>query len=415
VALRPRHYFRRIALFLAMLISGGSLLLPRVPMLVLMLLLAALAGAKVFKLRRRVLPVLAVLASILVLTLLRPAGIQFESLVTRFANFGAGLVLLELYLTFGRVALWDDLRAIVRPMAYQAIATILAGQIANFLFVPFDIAGSPYSYYTFLGVLNYHEFHVEWVPDRIGPVRPDGFFFEPGIFQIYLNLYLYLALFIFRSRSQALLAAAAVLATQSTAGVVACLILIGSFLATEYVTRGSLASRLLKTVGGLIILTPLVVFVASNVTEKFSGQLRGSFWARQYDLETGLNVIAANPLLGIGFDYSDYNVVAGRLGDSNTPLGASLTRDRGNTNGLVFLAYSVGIPLSIPFLIGIFRQRLFPHRLLVGSALALFLMAETMIFQPFFLMIIFSGMCYQSRRREPAGTVAAMERGQRGG
>jgi hypothetical protein len=415
MSLRPRDYFRRIALLLAMLISGGSLVLPRVPMLALMVIMAVLAGAKVFEVRRKVLPVLAVLAVILLLTLLRPAGVQFESLVTRFANFGAGLVLLELYLASGRAALWNDLRVIVHPMAYQAIATIVVGQIAKFLFVPFEIEGSPYSYYTFLGVLNYHELYVEWVANRIGPVRPDGFFFEPGIFQIYLNLYLYLALFVFRSKRQSLLAAMAVLATQSTAGVVTCLILITSFLATEYVIRGRLAARVLKTVGGLIILTPLIVVVALNVTEKLSGDLRGSFWARQYDLETGLNVIAAHPLLGIGFDYKDYYGVAGPLGDSHTPLGASLTRDRGNTNGLVFLAYSVGIPLSIPFLIGIFRQRLFPHRLLVGSALSLFLMAESMIFTPFFLMILFSGMCYQSQSRRPGRAVAAKAGGQRNG
>jgi hypothetical protein len=126
--------------------------------------------------------------------------------------------------------------------------------------------------------------------------------------------------------------------------------------------------------------------------EKFSGDSQGSFWARQFDLLTGINVIMENPVIGIGFDYTEYYRAAAHLGFSDTPLTERITDDRGNTNGIVFLFYSIGIPLGIPFLVGLFRQQLLANRWMIGGALALSLMSESMIFTPFFLMFIFSGL-----------------------
>jgi hypothetical protein len=114
-------------------------------------------------------------------------------------------------------------------------------------------------------------------------------------------------------------------------------------------------------------------------------------------------VILENPVIGIGFDYEQYEQAAARLGYVDTQLSEKAAIERSTTtNGVVFLFYSIGIPLALPFLLGIFRQQFFRHRWLIGAALFLTFLSESLIFTPFFLMIIFSGLSLAPRRQ---GTV----------
>jgi hypothetical protein len=383
---------RRCALFLCMLLSGGSLLWPRPALLAGVLLLWLVARSGVFYVRRAMLPGFLLLGAVLLLTVARPQGFHLDSLVIRFANFLAGIVLLDLYWRAGPPALQGDLYAILRWMAVQALVTVLLAQTANFLFLPLMVQEAEYK--TVLLLFTYHDM----LDGSTAWKRPDGFFYEPGVFQIYLNLFLYLALFVFRSRRQSLLGVAAVFATQSTTGVVLAALQVGVFFATRYINVGSLRSRVTKTLLAVAMSVPIAFFVMTNVTDKVSGDSRGSFWARQYDLLTGLNVIAENPAIGIGFDYEQYKAAASRLGYADTELEERITNDRGNTNGVVFLLYSIGIPLALPFLIGLYRQRMFPHRKLVGTVLFVSFLSESMIFTPVFLMIIYSGLLLAPRR-----------------
>jgi hypothetical protein len=176
---------------------------------------------------------------------------------------------------------------------------------------------------------------------------------------------------------------------------------------TRYINRGSLPARIAKFMFAVILIVPLVFVASGNIKQKLTGESQGSFLVRQYDLLTGANVVLENPWLGIGFDYEQYHRAANRLGYADTSLPGQITLDRSNSNGVVFLLYSIGIPLSIPFLIGMFRQVLFPQRILVGILLLLGLMSESIIFTPFFLMIIFSGLLL---RRRFAPAARAVER-----
>ena len=161
---------------------------------------------------------------------------------------------------------------------------------------------------------------------------------------------------------------------------------------------GSWFSRASRVVGLLLVLAPVAWVAQENINDKLFGESRGSAWARQYDLMTGINIIAANPVLGIGFSYERYIDEARQLGYADTELDDRIIDGRGNTNGIIFLIYSLGIPLALPFLVGMFRQGFFPNRLLVGMLLFLSLMSESIVFTPFFLMIIFSGLLAKSRR-----------------
>jgi hypothetical protein len=401
MSIRKSDLVRRIILLFAMLMSGGSLLLPRLPVLALIVLLCLVARAWRIDLKRELLPCIVLLVAIFILTLLRPEGAGLESTAVRFANFIAGLLMLDLYLRASGDALQRDLYAILKLMVWQALLTVVLGETLNWLFIEVDVSET--IYHTLLGLFTYHV----TLEDGGGLIRPDGFFYEPGVFQIYLNLFLFLALYVFRNRLWSFLGLAAVFSTQSTTGVVIAVILLGTFFVTRYITRGTLAARIFKAAAAIMLTVPLLYLASGNIREKVTGESQGSFLARQYDLLTGVNVLVENPWLGIGFEYDQYHRAASRLGYGDSPLPERMTEERSNSNGMVFLLYSIGVPLALPFLIGMFRQCFFPHRALMGMLLLLGLMGESLVFTPFFLMIIFGGLLLPGRRPQPAVAAAA--------
>lgn len=388
---RKSDWIRRAILVLAILISGGNLLIPRLPVLFAVVFLYLIARDWVIDFKMRLLPVLVLLACILLLTILRPTGSDLESTAIRFANFIVALLLLDLYLSAGAEALRRDLYVILHVMAWQALVTVALATLFNFLFIPFPVNETPYN--TFLFVFNYHVM----LEDSTTIIRPDGFFYEPGVFQIYLNIFLYLALFVFRSSWKSALAMIAVFSTQSTTGVLICLVIVFAYIATRYLNRGSLPVRVAKVFAASIVIAVLGAIAAVNVRDKLSGDAQGSYLAREYDLFTGMNIIAENPWFGIGFDYDQYYRASSHLGFADTVLPDRILQEHGNSNGIIFLLYSLGIPLGVPFLIGTFRQTLFPNRVLMGMVLFLGFLGEAIIFTPFFLMIIFSGLTLNSR------------------
>lgn len=387
--IRKSEWVRRAILMLAILISGGNLILPRLPMLAAMAFLCLLSRDWVINFRRNMLPIWVLLSAILVLTMLRPSGADLSSTAVRYANFFGGILLLDVYLRAGGRALAGDLYAIGKFMAWQAIITLALAQFFGFLFIPVEVSETVYR--TVLGLFNYHV-----MVDDVA-LRPDGFFYEPGVFQIYLNAFLYVALFVFGNWRQSLLALLAVLATRSTTGVAIGFTIVFWFLATRYINKGGLAVRIAKIFGAGVFIAAMGAVAAANISDKLSGESQGSFWARQYDLITGINIIAQHPLAGIGFNYDEYYRESADLGYADTELPDRITQDRGNSNGIIFLLYSVGIPLGIPFLVGMFRQSLFPDRFLVGIFLFMACLGESLVFTPFFLMFIFSGLLTRSR------------------
>ena len=378
---------RKWLLFIAILLSGGLPWIPRLPLLGLFVVgYFMLPGNRGFD--RRLLPPALLLAVIFMITILRPGGLEGLSFLIRAANFLGGLLLLNIYLKEPDGTLARDLYPILKWFSVQALATVALGSITPFLFMHISYDGPDYR--TLFGLLNFHYMRG----GEVESIRPDGFFWEPGVLQAYLNIHLILALFIFRNWRQAVLAAFAVISTRSTTGVMILAMICGSYFLQRLQIR-NMRNLVASVVLGAALLVPIGFIAADNIQDKFTGEGRGSFWARQYDLFTGLNVLRANWLVGIGFDYDTYTNAARTLGYSESPLavvGGSGVQDRQNTNGIVFLFYSLGIPLALPFLIGMFRQRLLPHRWLIGILLFLSLFSETYVFTPLPLCLMFSGL-----------------------
>jgi hypothetical protein len=375
---------RRSILFIAMLLSGGLLVLPRLPLLLLMMVLCIAQGRYCFTVRRQMWPVAAVLLCVGLLTILQPFGFDASSLATRFANFMGGWMLLRVYLDSPDNALAEDLAATLKWLALQAVLTVPVAVLLSPLFADVDINGTPYK--TFLFIFTHHTLltGVDMLP------RPDGFFYEPGVFQFYLNLYLYVALFVVNRWRNVLLALLAVLSTQSTTGIAIAALQLALY-ALSHGTSGSTLSRISRSLLVLALLSPVLWLAEANISDKLIGDARGSAWAREYDFFTGLNLISQFLWTGIGFDQSRYLELSGQLAFGDSLLSEDSIGNRSSSNGLIVLFYSVGVPVGSIFLIGLLRQRLLRHRLVVACILVLTLFSEALIFTPFILMFVFSG------------------------
>lgn len=381
---------RKLILLVAFSISGGLPLFPRDLVLVVLILLCLAHCGWRPEFRRDSWKVYLFLLAFVAVSLIRPGEIRIESIVSRLLHFGAAVLLLQIYLrdSYGRFI--DDFAAILRWMSIQAIATVILAAIAPGLFSEVTIGEQ--TYMTLLYVFNFHS-ETEALG---GLVRPDGFFFEPGVFQIYLNLYLYIALHMMRNMKASALALVAVVATQSTTGILIALILMGAALVRAF--REHKGKRRILAVALAVLIAPPLAWVSyANINEKFYGSGQGSSWARAYDFYTGLNIIAAYPALGIGFDVDRYLQASSKLGYASE-LTIEQEEERTTSNGLLQMFFTIGIPLGGVLLLCIFYQRIFPHRWLIAPLLLMSFSGEALVFTPFFTFILFSALVNEPRR-----------------
>lgn len=387
-----RQRIRQVLLFAAILISGGLLTIPRPPLLVLVLLLCFSLTNPLKILKPQFFLIWTLLLVVGAVALVGGESFQALPMTIRYANFFAGLALLAVYIDESRATLADDLYLILKLMAFQSILTPIAVIVAQPLFTTFQVFDA--TYHTLFYVFTYHELI------QTGSLlkRPDGFFFEPGVFQIYLNMFLFICLFVRKfSRFDIALATLAVIATQSTTGAIILVLQFG-YAYLRWLKTAHRRENLSVFLFVPILLLPLTAYMTYNVSEKFYGVLQGSAEAREYDLRTGLAVTMEKPLTGIGFDYEKYFDVSARVGYREANLSRDNMTERGNTNGIVVLLFSVGIPLSLIFLIGLAFQRMFRPRFLFAGLIVLSLMAESLFFTPIVLMVAFSGLLIRPKR-----------------
>ncbi|MFN6934482.1 MAG: O-antigen ligase family protein [Tsuneonella sp.] len=373
---------RRACLLLAALLSGGNLILPRLPLLAALIIVASLIAAPAKLLRPELGKIWLLLVAILMVSIIGSEGLYLSATAVRYANFLAAIILLLIYIDLPRISLIDDLLPILIFFAGQAILTPTVAILAPEAFVTFEVGDV--LYYTFAGILTYHETIVSTLK------RPDGFFFEPGVLQIYLNLLLFVSLFIYRRPVLIALALVAVLATQSTTGIVIA-VLMAAGAAWDYLRTAGINNRLVVLIMAPIVLAPLVLLAQFNLDQKILGEMRGSTIARQYDLQAGLAIVREHPVFGIGFDYERYRDVANEVGNFRTELSVESASERTSSNGLILLMAMLGFPLFLVLMWGLARQRLLPKRGLAFVFLVLSFIGEALILTPFFLMLILSG------------------------
>ena len=389
---------RRTMLFCAMLLSGGNALFPREPLVVFVILMGGLFyGALGGRLHRDKTLAYLWLGFLVMMAL---AGVHRSGMaanLVRAINFFAGLVLLRLYWGAGRQHFIGDLRALLWPMAHQAWATVVLALLVPGLFFHVQYGGIQFQ--SFFGVLSYHV----TVEGASRLVRPNGFFFEPGVFQFYLNLLLFVLFIQNAPWRKRFLAIGAVFLTQSTTGIAIAALQLAYFSIVPMLRSGVTSRGIISLAVIALLVPPVFMLAKSNIESKLTGSLAGSATARAYDLQAGLQVITDHPLVGIGFDHNVYLRETMRSGLGMSMLSEINQDGRATSNGLMMALYSVGIPLGLIYLLAFFFQKLLPHRLLLGVIVMLSLSTEALPFTPFFVLFAFSGLSLAGAARKRRG------------
>ncbi|QJQ32773.1 hypothetical protein GV829_10230 [Sphingomonas lacunae] len=376
---------RRLILFVSFLLSGGNPLFPRIPIAAIMLVLIFLLQGFRMGLRREMFGIGIVILAMGIIAIIGSQQLITDAFIIRMTNFVLGALLLGVYLELPRKRFVDDVYPILKIMTVQAMLTVVLGT-----FFPGFFATATYidlDYKTIGWIFTYH--NATGAYDAV--VRANGIFFEPGVFQLYLNLFLFMATFVRHDKVGILMGLIGVLCTQSTIGVVIAMIMMIIYY-MKYLKELSFPTKLLITALAPFALIPMLFVVLSNVNNKLSGELQGSSWARQYDLNTGLAVAANYPLFGIGFEYERYYKEAQQFGYKETQLDSNSIATRANSNGLLNTLFSVGVPLALIFFYGLFNQMFFQQRLLVAILMFMSLTTQHLIFLPFLLMFVYSGL-----------------------
>jgi len=287
------------------------------------------------------------------------------------------------------------LRLILRIILYYSICNFLFySLVRNNLF---EIS-YPYGEDRFVKTFNYIFFYDPEHPLNIlglDFIRNQGWFWEPGINQIYLNILLYLEGFVFnRNRWIILLVVFAIFTTYSTTGIIIMILLL------LLIFKSSIKQNPILIFLAISVAIPFYFIAKSNFEEKLE---TNSFQKRYFDLVQTISIIKDYPLTGIGLDdtfFSEFrsshfinnNLVKSFEESTSIELRAKST-DKGSTNSITFLILAMGIPISSFLLYCMFKQTLFPNRKRIFMMIVFIsVFTEPLLLRPFFLILIISGM-----------------------
>jgi hypothetical protein len=214
-------------------------------------------------------------------------------------------------------------------------------------------------------------------------LRNQGVFWEPGVLSVFLNILLFVYLFIKPNLGLAFLAFLMIFSTFSTTGLILSIVLF------VIKFRKSIIRNIYTLFLSLISILVLLPIVIGNIIDKVSGDGQASFYWRSFDLLISLQMVAANPIKGIGFGSEVYKNIQEQ---SQIFLESDILEGRGNTNSIVYIFVVFGIPLALYILKLMYKQSVFISRnnFLFFIVILTCLSTEPLITSIFFLMILFS-------------------------
>lgn len=237
-----------------------------------------------------------------------------------------------------------------------------------------------------------------WKSELLFFKRNQCLFWEPGIFQIILNLHLFLILF---ERNEpirkAIFPIALVLTTGSTTGyfIMFCLLAI-KMIYKPNENRKSSRNSLFGRIFILILLFSSFPLLRMNVENKFEGAASKSAAMRTFDLLSGIQTIKNNPIFGIGFNAEryrnqTYDVDITQYYDN----AGSFDLDRGNTNTIIYIFCAFGIPLALLFLFYLYKQCIYKKRALFIAIFLICLFSEPLFNNTLMMLLFLSGLYSQ--------------------
>ncbi|MBT6169802.1 MAG: hypothetical protein HOH98_03535 [Flavobacteriaceae bacterium] len=289
---------------------------------------------------------------------------------------------------------------------YRVLQMIVAHSLFNFImffFIKDNLAVISSTYHeceTFLNLFFYTTERGILTFLNIDICRNQGLFWEPGVLQVFLNIYFFLEAFIFKkSKFILVLASIAIVTTYSTTGIG--LLIIQSLVYIQQELKKSKWFILL-----FILLTiPIIMLFNLNVEEKFQGEKEFSFQKRFFDLTQPLFIAAEYPLTGIGLDIDQFQAMREEFYFSSDNLKVLRQKigvaskmngtDKGSSNSIMFLFASMGFPTAILFLYMFFHQQIInDNKWLLMIIMVISVMSEPLLLRPFFFIFIVSGFTH---------------------
>ena len=250
---------------------------------------------------------------------------------------------------------------------------------------------------TFFHIFNYNPTHqIDLLGFKL--YRNQGLFWEPGVFQVFLNILFFLEAFIIKRNKLLLyLASFVILTTYSTTG----FFILFIQLLVLFFQNSDNRVYLIPTV--LIIMLPLYNLFKLNIEQKIYGENQMSFQIRLFDLIQPVGIALENPLTGIGLDrdkFVEYRYSyflpfksINKIQDFSGIMMKQQGTDEGSTNSLMFLLAGAGIPTTVFFLYMLSRQQIVrSNRRLFVFIIIISIMSSPLLFRTFFFMFIVSGL-----------------------
>ena len=230
--------------------------------------------------------------------------------------------------------------------------------------------------------------------------RNQGLFWEPGILQVFLNMFFFLEAFIIKKRKRLLLLTAGIiLTTYSTTGLALLLIQSAVYLFNEFKTNKWLIPFV------FVLCIPVYMIFSLNVEEKIRGAKEASFQKRYFDLIQPLFIALEHPLTGIGLDIEQFQKMRQEFYVSSTSLNSLqeqigvestvTSTDKGSSNSIMFLFAAMGFPTAILLLYMFFKQQIIKEKKWLWMLIMVVsVMSEPLLLRPFFFLFIVSGFTY---------------------
>jgi hypothetical protein len=240
----------------------------------------------------------------------------------------------------------------------------------SLLSIPVMIFGSNFFSEIVLGYSRYFTMgYVFWFVPTGGPsifneFRMTGLAWEPGIWQMFLNINFLFALCEKRSNLQLFLAVVSTLCCFSTTGILVTLLTF--ILYILFIARGFSIRQWLLPVLVICLFSPLIM---NNISEKIDGRHMGSGATRIADFFTGGVLLLNNPILGADKELataSNNELIAATKAAfwrGNYKDGAfEAYMDVKNSNGYMIFLLDWGLPVGIFLLTSLFRSNFINHR-----------------------------------------------------
>lgn len=261
-----------------------------------------------------------------------------------------------------------------------SILNFIASNFLTSLFTPFsnDSYSCNHLFYIFFYVAQNNILGIDIV-------RNQGFYWEPGVLSVVLNVFLFRLLFGDKRKLNKLLVFLTgflIFTTFSTTG------LIVMFLQLVYYLFKSESRKIKKISFFFIFLAISIPILVSNVTEKVSGKGETSFLIRNYDALVALNITKDNFFTGVGFSKNKNKEAQEK---SPIYLDSDFTEAHGNTNSVITVFLYLGVPLGLSYFFLLYNQKIINYNKGFFFIIMLISIAsEPLIFHGFFIFFISS-------------------------